>query len=93
MMDLSTVSLKNMPLVTQMFTVFSGQTSSTSQTVLSLHPKVELSPSCYHLWTEAEYWRHLKLSITALDRTTGSGLRFVLETEFIKPVLHRSRTP
>src|SRR5882672_10944631 len=32
-----------MPLVTQMFTVFSGQTSSTSQTVFSLHPKVELS--------------------------------------------------
>src|SRR5882672_7869929 len=26
-----------------MFTVFSGQTSSTSQTALSLHPKVELS--------------------------------------------------
>src|SRR5882672_7444217 len=32
-----------MPLVTQLFTVFSGQTSSTSQTVLSLHLKVELS--------------------------------------------------
>src|SRR5882724_6146822 len=32
-----------MPLVTQMFTAFSGQTPSTSQTVLSLHPKVELS--------------------------------------------------
>src|SRR5882724_3596136 len=32
-----------MPLVTQMFTAFLGQTSSTSQTVLSLHPKVELS--------------------------------------------------
>jgi len=32
-----------MPLVTQMFTAFSGQTPSTSQMVLSLHPKVELS--------------------------------------------------
>jgi len=32
-----------MPLVTQMFTAFSGQTPSTSQTVLSLHLKVELS--------------------------------------------------
>ena len=49
--------------------------------------------SCYHLWTEAEYRRHLKLSITASDRTASSGLHFVLATEFIKPVLHCSRTP
>ena len=49
--------------------------------------------SCHHLWPEAEYRGHLKLSTTALDRTCGPSLRFVLATRFFEPILHHSWTP
>jgi len=84
MMHLSMVSLKRCQWWPDVYCIFRPDSFYLTDSFVSSSESGTQS-SCYHLWTEAEYWWHLKLSTTALDRTCWLGLHSVLQPNSVNP--------